>query len=137
MPYHHRLSIQLVIYAIVGVAQLAVDAFLFLVLVKFGFDALLANLASRLAAGLSGYLCHAFFTFTSSWPTHDLVSFSKFLAWWLTCTVIGGLIMAQALGLFEQLATIAGIKIAVELAVALASFLVLRNWVFSPRNSPA
>ncbi len=135
MAFRHRLSAQFVLYAVIGVIQLAADALLFFMLARWGMDGFLANTISRLSAGLLGYLCHALFTFRSDRPPHSTASLLRFLAWWLLCTALGGWVLNFSIQALGTGTSVLGIKVALELVLAALSFVVLRFWVFSPRQA--
>lgn len=133
MPFTHALPGQLLIYVLVGVFQLVIDLLLFQSLISAGVDAVPANFISRLSAGLLGFAGHRIFTFRATWEIRNVPAFLRFIGWWVACTLLGGWLLGEFIDRSGMGAPLAAAKVAVELLLALASFLVFRHWVFGRR----
>lgn len=119
------------VFVAVGAFQFALDAGLFVVATWAGMPPAPANILSRLLAACVGFFLNGRMTFGRR--TLDRWQFARYIATWVLLTGASTLAVAGA-------ATLAGLrwawltKIAVEIALAFASYLLMRNWVFGSKH---
>ncbi|GIX32698.1 MAG: hypothetical protein KatS3mg125_0654 [Lysobacterales bacterium] len=117
-------------FLLVGALLIAVDTLLFIGLTALTIDARLANLVSRLCGAALGFLLHGGFTFADEQdPPLWSRAFLRYAILWLGLTAFGALTLgaiAHAMGLRAAWAA----KAPLEALLAVASFLLMRRWVF-------
>lgn len=128
---------QMVLYVTFGVTQLLVDWAGFLALTHLGVAIAAANPSSRLFAAIVGYVLNATLTFkTSPEDSHvNLGSFLRYATLWIATTVISTAIITGAAALFGK-GALPLLKLMVEGAMAVASFLTMKFWVYRRAHSP-
>jgi putative flippase GtrA len=120
-------------FVVAGLAQLALDWGLFVVLTTFGVPVAVANPAARLCVVAFGFWLHGVYTFADD-GEHNLgwAQLSRYAPTWIALTIVGTVALAAIEGRFGlRLAWLA--KPAVEAVLAVVSFLALRYWVFRSR----
>jgi putative flippase GtrA len=117
-------------YVLVGLAQLVLDTAVFVGVTAAGLPVAPGNVLGRIAGALLGYWLNGRITFASGGEARlGRGSFARFVAWWLGFTVLSTVAMAAiAAQLGMAHAWIA--KPLVEAVLALASFFLLRHWVY-------
>lgn len=121
-------------FVVVGLAQMAVDFAIFVVTLRLGLDIGYANVAGRIAGAASGYLINGSWTFRAgSERMLGGMSLSRYAFAWTVLTLVG----TWAVWALSLLGTNPlGAKLLVEGMLAIASFIVMRVWVYSSlRNS--
>ncbi|MEX1829933.1 GtrA family protein [Luteibacter sp. CQ10] len=122
---------QMVLYVTFGLTQLLIDWAGFLVLTHLGLSIAAANPSSRLFAAIVGYVLNATLTFrTSPEDRHvNLASFLRYATLWVATTAIStALISGAALLLGKEALPV--VKILIEGAMAVVSFLTMKFWVY-------
>lgn len=115
------------VFVLVGATQFALDAGLFVALTWAGMPAAPANIASRFLAACVGFVLNGRMTFGRR--SLDRWQFARYIATWVVLTGVSTIAVAGT-------ATLAGLrwawlaKVMVEIALAFASYLLMRNWVF-------
>jgi len=118
------------LYVVVGLAQLVLDAGLFVALTAFGAPVAVANVASRASAALMGFALNGRYTFQSpAHPWRVARSLPRFVAIWCALTALG----TVALSAVEEhgslgLAWVA--KPMIDALLAAAGFVVSRRWIY-------
>ncbi len=126
-----RQRTQALLFLGIGAVQFGVDAGLFVVLTWLGMMPAWANIVSRLSAACLGFFLNGRLTFGHGALTRG--QFARYIATWVLLTAVSTVAVAGV-------ATMAGLtwawlmKIAVEIVLAVASFLLMRNWVFTARD---
>ena len=117
-------------YVLVGLAQLALDSAVFVAVTAAGVPVAPGNVLGRISGALLGYWLNGRITFATQGDSRlGRASFVRFLVGWLTFTAISTAAVstiAAHLGIGH--AWIA--KPLVEGSLALASFFLLRHWVY-------
>jgi len=122
-----RQRTQALLFLVVGGVQFGVDAGLFVGLTWLGMVPAWANIAARLSAACLGFFLNGRLTFGHR--SLDRAQFARYIATWVLLTAASTITVASV-------ATMAGLewawlaKLLVELVLAVASFLLMRNWVF-------
>ena len=124
---------QPIYFLLVGGMQYLIDTLVFALLISSGLATVPANVASRASAAAAGFLSNRYWTFSQRPDTLRRFSRSlvRFLAWWLSMTVVSSLAvlgLESVLG-DEDLERILA-KVIVEAVLAVISFLVSRYWVY-------
>lgn len=118
-----------VLFVVVGGLQFGLDAGLFVALTWVGMVPAWANIASRLVAACVGFFLNGRLTFGHKALTN--VQFARYIACWMLLTAASTVTVAAVAELSGlQWAWLA--KVLVEIVLAAASFLLMRNWVFRP-----
>lgn len=127
-----RQRTQALLFLAVGGVQFGLDAGLFVALTWLGMLPAWANIAARLSAACLGFFLNGRLTFGHRSLTN--AQFARYIATWVLLTAVSTATVAGV-------ATMAGLKWAwlakllVEIVLAVASFLLMRNWVFGkPRD---
>ena len=125
---------QLVLYVVVGLAQLAVDSAVYVATTAAGLPVPAGNLAGRCAGAGLGYGLNGRYTFAGDGGTrlHGRTLW-RFVVMWTALTAVSTLAVAQV----AVLAGLQGSWLAkpfVEAVLAVAGFVVQRHWVFRPRS---
>jgi putative flippase GtrA len=117
-------------YVLVGLAQLALDTAVFVGTTAAGLPVSPGNVLGRIAGALLGYWLNGRVTFAADGaPRLGRGTFARFVAWWLAFTAIStGAMAVIAANLGIGHAWIA--KPLVEGMLAVASFFLLRHWVY-------
>ncbi|MDW8480292.1 MAG: GtrA family protein [Xanthomonadales bacterium] len=116
-------------FLLVGALLVAVDALVFMALSALGLEPGLANLAGRLSGAALGFLAHGGFTFAGADARLGGGPLARYALLWLALTLLSTLAVAGAarsLGL----ATAWLLKPPLEVLLAVASFLLMRHWVY-------
>lgn len=117
-------------FVLVGLAQLVLDSAVFVVATAAGVPVAPGNVLGRISGALLGYWLNGRITFAAAGEQRlGRGSFARFLAGWLTFTAISTAAMAAiATHLSIEHAWVA--KPVVEGTLAIASFFLLRQWVY-------
>ena len=117
-------------YLVFGVLQLLLDWLMFVALTALGVPAAPANLASRTSAALLGFWLNGRYTFADgNGQRLGWRRFARFWLLWLAMTAISTVLVAwvaSRLGLHQAWLA----KPLVEGMLALATFFLLRHWVY-------
>jgi putative flippase GtrA len=117
-------------FALVGVALIAADAGLFILLSAAGLHPHPANLLARLGGAALGFLLHGGFTFAAAdgaWPRRPALL--RYALLWLALTALSTLSLGAIAAAFGLRAAWAA-KAPLEALLAVASFFLMRLWVF-------
>ena len=126
-----RQRTQALLFLVVGGVQFGFDAGLFVALTWLGTLPAWANIVSRLSAACLGFFLNGRLTFGHKALTRG--QFARYIATWVLLTAVSTATVAGV-------AAMAGLKwawlakIVVEVVLAVASFLLMRNWVFKARD---
>ncbi|MDQ2701771.1 MAG: GtrA family protein [Pseudomonadota bacterium] len=127
-----RQRTQALLFLVIGGVQFALDAGLFVALTWFGMVPAWANIAARLSAACLGFFLNGRLTFGHR--SLGRAQFARYISTWVLLTAASTITVAGV-------AAMAGLKWAwlakllVEIVLAVASFLLMRNWVFgAPRG---
>jgi len=121
---------QVPLYIVVGLAQLGLDAGLFIALTAFGAPVVAANVASRASAALLGFALNGRFTFQSpERPWRVGRSLPRFAAIWCALTTIGTMAV-NAVDAHGSLALAWAAKPMIDAVLAAAGFVVSRRWIY-------
>jgi len=126
-----RQRTQALLFLVAGGIQFGVDAGLFVLLTWLGMVPAWANIAARLSAACVGFFLNGRLTFGHR--SLDRAQFARYIATWMLLT-------AASTATVASVATVAGLewawlaKLLVEAVLAVASFLLMRNWVFGTRR---
>jgi putative flippase GtrA len=124
---------QPIYFLLVGGMQYLIDTLVFALLISSGLATVPANVASRASAAAAGFLSNRYWTFSQRPDTLRRFSRSlvRFLAWWLSMTVVSSLAVLGLESILgdEELERILA-KVIVEAVLAVISFLVSRYWVY-------
>ena len=125
------LSRQLLLFLVVGIAQVMLDWTVFVLLTRAGLLVAVANVIGRVSGACLGYWLNGRYTFAGpdGRPRLGPAQLRRFIAAWLALTVLSTLLMSAVAGRFSlQMAWLA--KPAVEALMAAIGFVVWRQWVF-------
>jgi putative flippase GtrA len=124
------LSRQMLMYLLAGLAQLALDWALFVVLSHAGVALALANFAGRVCGAALGFWLNGRYTFSDGGRARlERRHLLRFVPAWLALTALSTLLLMLVERQFNlQAAWLA--KPAVEALVAAIGFVVWRQWVF-------
>ena len=121
---------QLLLFLVVGFAQLGVDSLAYIALSAAGVPVVAANIAGRLVAVSLGFWAHGRFTFAGpEGPRLHGRALRRFVVVWLVLTAASSLAVAAAEHLLGLQASWLA-KPCIEAALAVASFVLMRLWVF-------
>lgn len=121
---------QVPLYVVVGLAQLALDAGLFIALTAFGAPVVAANVASRASAALLGFSLNGRYTFQSpDQPWRVARSLPRFAAIWCALTAVGTLAVS-AVDAHGSLVLAWAAKPMIDALLAVAGFIVSRRWIY-------
>ena len=124
------LSRQLLIFLLVGFAQLALDSALFVALTATGLPVALGNIAGRLAGASLGYWLNGRYPFADQGrPRLGRIQLRRFVIAWSALTVLSTLLLS-AIALHAPLAMVWLAKPGVEALMAAIGFVVWRQWVY-------
>jgi putative flippase GtrA len=116
-------------FVVVGLVQMAIDFAVFAAGLKLGLDIGYANAAGRISGAISGYLINGSWTFRSgSARMIGGMSLGRYLLAWVILTLVGTWAI-NALSLLGM--NPLGAKIVIEAMLAIASFAVMRAWVYA------
>lgn len=117
-------------YVAIGLLQLALDSLLFVALSALGMPAVFANVCGRASAAGLGFWLNGRFTFADGGPPRlGGARLRRYVITWLSLTAIS----TGAVTMTEHLLGLHGAWVAkpvIEAALALLSFLMLRQWVY-------
>ncbi len=124
------LARQLLIFGLVGAAQVLLDWMVFVALTHAGVYLSLGNFIGRLCGACLGFWLNGRYTFaTDGRPRLDRKHFGRFATAWLLLTIASTLLLIAVATRFDlQAAWLA--KPAVEALMACIGFVVWRQWVF-------
>ena len=124
------LARQLVVFGLVGAAQVLLDWGVFVVLTHVGVAVAPANVLGRIAGACLGFWLNGRYTFAAQGrPRLDRQHLLRFVLAWLALTALSTLLVAQVAGRIDLHAAWLA-KPAVEAALAVLGFVVWRQWVF-------
>jgi len=125
------LSRQLLLFLLVGAAQVALDWAVFVALTHAGVAVAVGNVIGRICGACLGYWLNGRYTFAGSdgRPRLGPVQLRRFITAWLLLTALSTLLVWMVAGRFSlQMAWLA--KPAVEALIAVIGFVVWRQWVY-------
>jgi putative flippase GtrA len=124
------LARQLVVFGLVGAAQVLLDWSMFVALTHAGAAVAPANVLGRVGGACLGFWLNGRYTFAAAGrPRLDRQHLLRFIVAWLVLTVLSTVVVTQVAVHFDlQAAWLA--KPAVEVAMAAIGFVVWRQWVF-------
>lgn len=121
---------QVPLYIVVGLAQLGLDAGLFITLTSVGVPVAAANVVSRASAALLGFALNGRYTFQSAdHPWRLASSLPRFMAIWCALTAIGT-IAVSAVDAHGSLRLAWAAKPMIDALLAAAGFIVSRRWIY-------
>jgi putative flippase GtrA len=124
------LARQLVVFGLVGAAQVLLDWSVFVALTHLGLAVAPANVLGRVSGACLGFWLNGRFTFADGGrPRLDREHLLRFVVAWCLLTVASTLLVASVAGRFDLRAAWLA-KPAVEAAMAVVGFVVWRQWVF-------
>ncbi len=122
---------QLLLYGVVGGAQLLLDYVVFVGLTALGLAVIPANLAGRVAGACLGYFLNRYLTFASvvDGERRERGRVLRFCIAWIGLTVVGTAVLEWLASGFDlKAAWIA--KPVVDGLLAIAGFLLSRYWIY-------
>jgi putative flippase GtrA len=125
------LSRQVLIFVVVGAAQVLLDWTVFVLLTHAGLDVAVGNVVGRVCGACLGYWLNGRYTFADGEgrPRLGPAQLRRFVVAWLALTTLSTLLVWTVAGRFSlQAAWLA--KPAVEAVVAAIGFVVWRQWVY-------
>ena len=124
------LARQLLVFGLVGAAQVLLDWTVFVALTHAGMLLALGNFIGRLCGACLGFWLNGRYTFAADGrPRLDREHLGRFVVAWLLLTATSTLLLLAVAGRFDlQGAWIA--KPAVEALMACIGFVIWRQWVF-------
>lgn len=129
---------QLLSFFCVGLLQLIVDSVVMFALVKFGVYVGFANFLSRAFAAVLGCYLNYSITFKRNKKSTLLITYIKFVLFWLFMTCLSSALMVYLSMLFLSVINENGlylvfIKVAVEALLFFVSFFISKTIVFRSR----
>lgn len=119
--------VRIVLFLAVGGLQFAFDAGLFILLTYWGMPAFWTNLFTRFTAAMLGFLLNGKLTFRQSRLTRQQLL--RYVLLWVSLTLLStGAVVA--IGQVAGLRAAWGMKVFVEILLAMLSFVLMRRWVF-------
>lgn len=119
--------VRIVLFLAVGGLQFAFDAGLFILLTYWGMPAFWTNLFTRFTAAMLGFLLNGKLTFRQSRLTRQQLL--RYVLVWVSLTLLStGAVVA--IGQVAGLRAAWGMKVFVEILLAMLSFVLMRRWVF-------
>jgi putative flippase GtrA len=126
LPLHR----QIVLFLLIGGAQVVVDWLLFVSLTYAGLSLVLGNLAGRAGGACLGYWLNGRYTFASNGRARlDRAHLLRFVVAWLVLTALSTFLLTAVANQFD-LKTAWLAKPAVEAVMAFVGFVASRHWVF-------
>ena len=124
------LARQLLVFGLVGVAQLLLDWGVFVALTHVGLAVVPANVIGRISGACLGFWLNGRYTFAApDRPRLDREHMLRFVVAWTAMTVASSWLVALVAARFDlQAAWLA--KPLVEAVMAAVGFVVWRHWVF-------
>lgn len=120
----------MLLFVLVGGAQVALDWAVFVGLTSAGLALSAANLLGRACGACLGFWLNGRYTFASEGRARlDGVHLRRFIVAWLLLTVLSTLLLLAVRHLFDLHAAWLA-KPLVEAAMATLGFLIWRHWVF-------
>lgn len=121
---------KLISFFICGVIQFGIDTAIFTGLTGLGIGVAVANILSRGSAACVGYYINGKFTFQKKM---DKTVFLRFSLYWGGMTILSTVLIylfEHLLLLNASIKLMALIKVAVEIILFFASFLIAKIWVY-------
>ena len=119
--------VRIALFLAVGGAQFVFDAGLFILLTYWGMVPFWTNLLTRFSAAMLGFLLNGKLTFRQSRLGREQL-FRYALLWvFLTLLSTGAVV---AIGQVAGVRAAWGMKVLVEILLAVLSFMLMRRWVF-------
>lgn len=124
-------AVELWMFVLVGLIQLALDSIVFVLLTQAGSTVIVANVVGRLMGATSGYLLNGSVTFLGheSESQLSLGSGVRFVIFWLLSTIISTTAL-YSLRTVASIHIVWLIKPVVEGLLAVLSFLVSKHWIY-------
>lgn len=124
------LARQLIVFGLVGAAQVLLDWTVFVALTHAGAAVAPANVVGRICGACLGFWLNGRYTFAAAGrPRLDREHLLRFVIAWSAITVLSTVLVAQVASRIDlQAAWLA--KPLVEAAMAVIGFVVWRQWVF-------
>lgn len=124
------LARQLLMFGLVGAAQVLLDWAVFVALTNAGVDVPVANVVGRVCGACLGFWLNGRYTFaTTGRPRLDRDHLLRFVVAWILMTALSTLLVSAVAGHFDLRAAWLA-KPAVEALMAVIGFVVWRQWVF-------
>ena len=124
------LARQLLVFGLVGAAQVLLDWMVFVALTHAGMLLALGNVLGRLCGACLGFWLNGRYTFAADGrPRLDREHLSRFVIAWLLLTAASTLLLLAVASRFDLRAAWL-VKPAVEAMMAGIGFVVWRHWVF-------
>lgn len=129
-----KTTAQFLLFLVVGAIQVVVDAALFAVIFIFAGQPLLGNVVSRASAAAVGFVLNRRYTF-SAWRAGEARRQGlRYILLWLALTVLSTSLIGAGNAVLGGVAHarewMIGLKILIEAALALLSYLAMRYGVF-------
>lgn len=118
-----------VLFLIIGGIQFALDSLIFILLTYLGFGAAVSNIASRLCAAAVGFVLHGSLTFKGREANLGIWRMARYVITWLILTGVSTLAVHEVV-LRAGLEGAWYAKPLIEVVLAIASFFVMRHWVY-------
>ena len=124
------LARQVLVFGLVGAAQVLLDWMVFVALTHAGMILPLGNFLGRLCGASLGFWLNGRYTFaTDGRPRLDREHLARFVVAWLMLTAASTLLLMAVAGRFDLRAAWLA-KPAVEALMACIGFVIWRQWVF-------
>lgn len=122
---------QIILFGVIGVAQLLADSLIFFVLVKLSILPWIANSASRFLALLLGFALNGAFTFRQADNSSTITkkSFFRLLILWAILTFVSSELITLTSHHVADLQLLL-VKLTVEFILAFVSFFISKTWVY-------
>ena len=119
--------LRIALFLVVGGLQFGLDTGLFILLTHWGMAPSWTNVLTRFSAALLGFLLNGKLTFGQSRLTGRQLS--KYLLLWVLLTLLStGTVVV--IGQLAGIQAAWGMKVLVEVVLAVLSFVLMRRWVF-------
>ena len=129
-----KTTTQFFLFLVVGGVQVAVDTLLFAMIFIFTGEPLLGNVVSRATAAIIGFLLNRRYTFNAWRPGEARRQGLRYILLWVALTVLSTSLIGAAHASLEGVAHarewMIGLKVLIEAALALLSYLGMRYGVF-------
>jgi putative flippase GtrA len=129
-----KTTTQFFLFLVVGGVQVAIDTLLFAMIFIFTGEPLLGNVVSRATAAVVGFLLNRRYTFNAWRPGEAREQGLRYILLWVALTVLStsliGAANAGLVGVAHAREWMIGLKVLIEAALALLSYLGMRYGVF-------
>jgi putative flippase GtrA len=129
-----KTTTQFFLFLVVGGVQVAIDTLLFAMIFIFTGEPLLGNVVSRATAAVVGFLLNRRYTFNAWRPGEAREQGLRYILLWVALTVLSTSLIGAANaglgGVAHAREWMIGLKVLIEAALALLSYLGMRYGVF-------